>query len=482
MLLLGYAAGVPLMVVLATSGFWLREIGVSRTAIGFLVWASMPWALKFAWSPLVDGLKLPWLTRIFGQRRSYILLCQVGIIGGIGGIALLDPSATYDAAGNALSTAAREAGLTAINAGVMPLVGGLMNVAGSPPDSSILWIIAFLLAWTAFCSATQDIALDAYRIEAAPDEFQGAMAATYQYGYRIAIIMAGAGALFIADGYDWATAYYVLAASMLIGVITTLLVREPLSEAERRVLRDSAIGENAKVNLKGESLAKAIGLWVYVYVFKPIAEFFQRNGWMALVILALISTFRLSDLTLGAMANPFYVDIGFTKTEVGGIAKGFGVIMTIIGVTIGGLMISVIGIMRMLLVSAFLLTITNLLFAIMAVVGSEIWMLMITISADNIAAGISGTVFIAYLSSLTNRTFTATQYALFTSLMSLFGKFVAGWSGVVVDATDYVFFFIYASTLGIPSVLLIVFVMIRGKEGMPGYGTKQKPDAALAAA
>lgn len=480
MLLLGYAAGVPLMVVLATSGFWLREIGVSRTAIGFLVWASMPWALKFAWSPLVDGLKLPLLTRVFGQRRSYMLLCQFGIIGGIGGIALLDPAAAIDAGGNATSTAAREAGLTALNAGVLPLIGGLMNVGASPPDGSVLWIIAFLLAWTAFCSATQDIALDAYRIEAAPDEFQGAMAATYQYGYRIAIIVAGAGALFIADGYDWATAYYVLAASMSIGVITTLLVREPLSDQERRALRDSTLGsDDARLNLKGEGVAKAIALWVFIYVVKPIAEFFQRNGWMALVILALISTFRLSDLTLGAMANPFYVDIGFTKSEVASIAKFFGVIMTIVGVTIGGLMVSVIGIMRMLLVSAFLLTVTNLLFAIMAVVGSEIWMLMITISADNIAAGISGTVFIAYLSSLTNRTFTATQYALFTSLMSLFGKFVAGWSGVVVDATDYVFFFIYASTLGIPSILLILFVMFRGKEGMPGYGMKPKPEVAL---
>ena len=197
---------------------------------------------------------------------------------------------------------------------------------------------------------------------------------------------------------------------------------------------------------------------------------------MALIVLALIGTFRLSDFTLGVMANPFYVDIGFTKIEIANIAKGFGMIMTLVGVGLGGVLVFRFGIMAMLLVSAVLLTVTNLLFAVLAMVGSEIWMLAITISGDNVAAGISGTVFIAYLSSLTNRSYTATQYALFTSIMSLLGKLVAGFSGVVVAATDWVTYFIYASALGIPSIVLISAIMIRGKEGTPGYHLGAAPD------
>ena len=470
MLFLGYSAGVPLMMVLATSGFWLREIGVTRTSIGFLVWASFPWALKIFWAPLVDRMPLPGLTRILGQRRSYILVCQLGVLSGLVGVAILNPQASGEAAGSATSTVAGVRGLSAFGAGVFPVAGGLTNAVILPPESNVVLLMGFLLFVVAFFSATQDIAIDAFRIESAPSDLQGVMAAAYQYGYRIAILAAGAGALYIAAASDWATAYMALGLSMAIGVVTVLVVREPPHVVDPAVkARESALAERiaAAGGLGGRF--KRITAWFSGAVISPFAEFFARNGWMALVIFALIGSFRLSDLTLGAMANPFYVDIGFTKYEVANIAKGFGVFMTILGVAIGGLLIVRVGIMPMLLVSAFLLTVTNLLFALMAIVGSETWMLAVTISADNLAAGISGSVFIAYLSSLTNRAYTATQYALFTSLMSLFGKFVAGFSGVVVDAIGWVNFFIYASALGIPSVLLIIFIMIRGKEGTPDY-------------
>jgi PAT family beta-lactamase induction signal transducer AmpG len=477
MFFLGYAAGVPLMIVLATTGFWLREIGVSRTSIGFLIWASLPWALKIFWAPLVDRMPLPLLTRALGQRRSYIFLMQLGIVAGLAGIALLNPEGTYNAGGNAVSTAARIAGLTAHGADVLPVIGGLMNVGATPPPSDVVVAMALLLLLTAFCSATQDIALDAFRIESAPDELQGVMAAAYQYGYRIAILAAGAGALYIAAAADWPTAYLAMAASMAIGIVTILVVREPPhaprpSHSAEVDLADRIAGRGRIGGAFGR-----IAVWFSETVVSPFAEFFMRNGWMALVIFALIGSFRLSDLTLGAMANPFYVDIGFTKAEVASIAKGFGVVMTIVGVAIGGTMVVRFGIMRMLFLSAVAMTIANLLFALMAVVGNETWMLAITISADNLSGGMSGSVFIAYLSALTNRTYTATQYALFTSLMSLFGKFVAGFSGVVVDATNYVTFFIYASFLGVPSILLILFIGLRGREGTPGY----QPDAVPAA-
>jgi len=470
MLFLGYSAGVPLMMVLATSGFWLREIGVSRTSIGFLVWASLPWALKIFWAPLVDRMPLPLLTRWLGQRRSYVLLTQFGIAGGLIGISTLNPQAVFDAAGNATSTAARVDGLTAFGAGVVPLIGGLMNVGPTPPAIDVVVTMGLLLFLVSFFSATQDIAIDAFRIESAPSDLQGVMAAAYQYGYRIAILVAGAGALYLAAAFAWSTAYLLLGLSMVIGMSTILLVREPdhpVSAETKAQETELAARVAAAGHLQG-FFARAAA-WISSAVVSPFTEFFKRNGWMALVIFLLIGSFRLSDLTLGAMANPFYVDIGFSKVEVASIAKGFGVVMTIIGVAVGAACIVRFGIMAMLLISALLLTVTNLLFAAMAVVGSEIWMLTITISADNLAAGISGSVFIAYLSSLTNRAYTATQYALFTSLMSLFGKFVAGWSGVVVDAVGWVTFFIYASALGIPSILLVLFIMMRGKEGMPDY-------------
>jgi MFS transporter, PAT family, beta-lactamase induction signal transducer AmpG len=468
--LLGYAAGVPLMIVLSTSGFWLREIGVSRTAIGFLVWASFPWALKVFWSPLVDRMPLPWLTPALGKRRSYILLSQFGVICGLVGIAILNPQATFDSGGNATSTAARMAGLTADAEGVWPVLGGLMNVGLTPPETDVIIMMALLMFFVAFASATQDIAVDAFRIESAPERLLGPMAAAYQYGYRVAVLVAGAGALYIADFWDYATAYLVMAATMIIGIITILFATEPVHKVSKDVRdREAALAAQFATAGHLHGRFKRATQWGSAAVASPLVDFFARNGWMALAILALIGMFRLSDLTLGAMANPFYVDMGFSKSEVASIAKGFGLVMTLFGVGIGGTMIVRFGIMPMLLISAILLTITNLLFAVMAIVGHELWMLAITISADNLAGGMSGSVFIAYLSALTNRAYTATQYALFTSLMSLFGKFLAGFSGVVVDATDYVAFFIYASILGIPSILLIIFIRIRGREGMPGY-------------
>ena len=427
MLFLGFSAGLPLLLILATLSFWLREIGISRTEIGFFSWVGLAYALKFLWAPMVDRLRLPVLTGLLGQRRSWMLLAQIGIIGGILGIAFTDPRTDL-----------------------------LMTV-----------VFATLVA---FSSATQDISIDAFRIESAPDEQQGYLAAAYQYGYRVSILLAQAGALYMAAIHSWHFAFLVLAGSMGIGVLTVLLVREPVRAIDTETkARERAIVEEVTRRGHLHGFSKKIAAWFSGAVVGPIVDFFSRNGWMALVIVALIGTFRLSDFTLGVMANPFYVDIGFSKIEVANIAKGFGLIMTLIGVGLGGVMVFRFGIMAMLLVSAILLTVTNLLFAVMAMVGPEIWMLAITISADNVAAGISGTVFIAYLSSLTNRAYTATQYALFTSIMSLLGKLVAGFSGVVVDATDWVTFFFYASALGIPSILLITVITIRGKEGTPGY-------------
>ncbi len=451
MLFLGYAAGVPLVIVLSTTGLWLREIGVSFTTIGFFVWASFPWALKVLWAPLVDRLPLPVLTAWLGKRRSYMFLSQVSIACCMIGIARLDPQ-----------------GATAHSAGVMPVAGGMLNWLVLPPSSEVVLTMALLTFLIAVASATQDIAIDAFRIESAPDNRQGVMAAAYQYGYRIAMFVAGAVTLYLAYFLDWATAYALIGLSMVIGMITVLLVREPPHDAiEKEREHEAALAERVAAAGHLHGRMKLLAAWFSSAVISPFAEFFRRNGWMAIIVLALIGSFRLSDITLGVIALPFYGEIGFSKLEIANIGKTYGLIVTLVGIALGGILVVRFGIMRMLLVSAVLLTVTNLLFAALAIVGPELWMLAVTISADNLAGGISGTVFIAYLSALTNRAYTATQYALFTSIMSLFGKFLAGFSGVVVDATDFVTFFIYASTLGIPSILLILFVRMRGREGMP---------------
>ena len=420
MLFLGFSAGLPILLVLGTLSFWLREAGIDRTTIGYLSWIGLAYGFKWAWSPLVDRLRLPLLTRTFGRRRGWLLLAQAGIIGGLVGMALTDPARDLNR-------------------------------------------IAQFAVLVAFASATQDIALDAYRIEAVKVEWQAAMAATYQTGYRLAMIVASAGVLWIAAGVDpseatyeqapWQFAYLVMAGIMLVGVITTLIVSEPDVPAEAEPDR-----------LLGGGVAGALH-WFVNAVIKPFADFFARYGWHALVLLALIGTYRISDVVMGIMSNPFYVDMGYTKDEVATVSKVYGVIMTIVGAWIGGVMSLRFGILRILMLGAILSSATNLLFAWLAGLGHDVGALIITVSADNLAAGIASAAFIAYLSGLVNRAYSATQYALYSSIMLLLPKFIAGYSGVAVDAWGYAAFFNATALLGAP-VLVLVWLAGRVEKAM----------------
>ena len=304
-----------------------------------------------------------------------------------------------------------------------------------------------MLVVVAFGSATQDIAIDAYRIEAVALSRQGAMAAAYQTGYRIGILAAGAGALVIAEWLDWATAYQAMAALMGIGVVTVLLIAEPDTPPEA-------------ISSPSASFAE----WFTNAVVGPFVDFFQRNGRTALLLLAFISCYRISDMVLGVMANPFYIDIGFSLSEIAAVTKVFGVLVTLFGAAVGGLAVARYGLNGPLVFGAVLLAATNLFFAGMALYGPELWFLVLTISADNLAAGFTGTVFIAYLSGLTNVAYTATQYALFSSLMTLPGKLISAASGAIVEAVDWFTFFLYASAMGLPAVLLAVIVTRRARE------------------
>jgi MFS transporter, PAT family, beta-lactamase induction signal transducer AmpG len=411
MLALGFSAGLPLLLVLGTMSFWMREAGIDRTTIGFFSWVGLVYAFKWAWAPLVDRVPIPLLTRRLGRRRSWLLVAQLLVIAGLCGMALNDP-----------------------------------KLALQP----VIWCALL----TAFGSATQDIALDAFRIESADTNRQAALAATYQTGYRLAMIWAGAGVLWIAAraevagvGYQhaaWQIAYLVMAASMSIGVLTVLFSPEPIP----RVLPPS---KNAVE-------------WLRSALIEPFADFLRRYRWEAALILVLIAVYRISDVVMGIMANPFYVDMGYTKDEVAYVSKIYGVIMTLAGAFVGGILSMRFGVIRVLMLGAILSAATNLLFAWLGTHGHDVTALVLVISADNLSSGIASAAFIAYMSSLTNINYSATQYALFSSMMLLLPKFLAGYSGKYVDAFGYSNFFTATALLGVP-VLLLIWLAPKVREG-----------------
>jgi len=426
MLFLGFSAGLPFPMVFSTLSAWLRDYGVDRATIGFFAWVGLMYSVKVLWAPFVDRLAIPLLGRLLGQRRSWMVVAQLGVLAGLAALSGLDPSADIGA-------------------------------------------VAFLALLVAFSSATQDITIDAYRIEAVEASRQGAMAASYNLGYRAAVLVGGAGALYLADFYDWRIAYQGMAAFMAVGILTALVIREP--EHRRGGEADAIEAEIAGVLNRGGSGAFArVADWIGGAVVAPFVEFFRRNGRFAMVLLALILTFNISDRVLGIMANPFYLDLGFTKSQIASVAKIFGFLMAIVGAGLGGVLVARWGTLPTMLFAAIMLAATNLMFVLLALSGPDIRILVFTISGDNLSMGLAGVAFIAYLSSLTNQAYTATQYALFSSLMSVVGKFISGWSGVVVEAWGYSMFFVYAAATGVPAILLILYIMRRQR-------TRQTPPA-----
>ncbi|MDH5857900.1 AmpG family muropeptide MFS transporter [Lampropedia aestuarii] len=426
MLFLGFSAGLPLMLVLGTLSFRLREAGIERSTIGFLSWVALAYGVKFLWAPLVDQLRIPLLTRWLGRRRSWLLLAQTTI------------------------------------------VIGLVGMAWTDPRSHLTAMVVFALM-AAFGSATQDIALDAYRIETGDTNRQAAMAAMYQSGYRIAMIWAGAGALWLAargevagiEGYQqvaWSFSYLIMALTMGVGILTVLVSPEPPRPYSPPM--------------------PSIGKWLETAVIAPFADFFRRYRYQAVMILALIAVYRISDIVMGVMANPFYVDMNYTKDQIALVTKVYGVVMTLLGAFIGGWVAMRVGVMRILMLGAVLSAATNLLFAWLSTLPPEMacsrelaehsaWLsllgknflgLVAVVSADNLAGGLASSAFIAYLSSLTNIQYSATQYALFSSMMMLLPKWIGGFSGLAVDAIGYTQFFIATACLGLPVLVLIACV------------------------
>ena len=329
MVFLGFSAGLPFLLVFNTLSAWLAEEDVSRVTIGFASWIGTTYSIKFLWAPVLDHFSVPFLTAALGKRRSWMLLGQIGIVLGLFGISFLTPA------------------------------------------QDLFWIILLAL-FVAFSSATQDVVIDAYRIEAVSRDLQGAMSASYIFGYRVALLAAGAGALYLADFFAWSTAYLVMAALGGVGILTTLLIREPEASLHQRNVMQEAEVVSFLDRLEETDIAPKLRpaiAWLYGAVVRPFIDFFRRYGWLALIILVFIGCYRLSDITMGVMANPFYIDIGFSKSDIASISKVFGFFAGLAGAFIGGVLVVRYGILRPLLLGATLVALTNLLFVLLAQTG-----------------------------------------------------------------------------------------------------------------
>ena len=466
MLLLGFSSGLPILLVFSTLSVWLVKAGVNRSTITMFSWAALAYSFKFIWSPIIDNLRLPFSS--YGHRKSWLLFSQLMIIFSLIFISYTDPAKTL----------------------ILTAIGSVL---------------------VAFSSASQDIIIDAYRIESAPQNMQGALSSMYIAGYRIAMLVAGAGSLLLAShlGVDiynsdvWKTVYLTMAFLMVIGVLTTIYSpepnikrkisllsfndqlrflitfvlaivififiysfldnpftnRDPLEKFLYALMRISFcfIGSGILIYLliKNNFVKKKAATIAY---FKPVSNFIERYGKIALLILLLIGLYRIADIVMGVVANIFYLDKGYNVREIATYSKFFGVFATIVGGIIGGYSAIKIGTLRALFIGALIAAASNLLFAWLAVSEPNIDILITVITADNISSGFAGAAFVIYLSGLTSIKFTATQYALFSSIMLFLPKLIAGYSGGWVDLIGYQNFFILTAILGVPVLFLIIWI------------------------
>ncbi len=421
-LVLGFASGLPLALSFATLSAWLALEGVERTAIGLFALAGLPYALKFLWAPLIDGLRLPWLSRRLGRRRGWLLFSQCLLALAILGLGLSDP-------GKAI-------GVTAV-----------------------------LALTVAFLSATQDIVIDAYRVEILETREQGAGAAAVQLGYRGGMLVSGAGALFLADAFGWAVAYGAMALALGIGMAATLLAREPVAEPA------PAQGAGGPPVAGHGGRVGGFRDWIGAHVVAPFADFARRPGWLAVVLF--IVFYKFGDAIAGVMANPFFIDLGFTLSEIAAVTKLFGTAATLTGVVIGGLVVARYGVLPALMGCGILQMISNLMFVLQALVGADLALLTVTIGIENLSGGMGTAAFVAYLSALCQRAFTATQYALFSSLAAVGRTVLSSGGGWLADQLDWVLFFLASTACAIPGLLLLAWLMRRpDRSGLPDEITK----------
>ena len=462
---LGFSAGLPIMLVFSTLSVWLVKAGVERSTVTLFSWAGFAYSFKFLWSPIVDKFQIPLLHKI-GHRKSWLLITQILIFFSI------------------------------------------ILTSYSDPQNNLKFM-AFAIVLIAFFSATQDIVIDAFRIESAPEKKQGPLASMYLAGYRIAMIVSGAGSLWLAsimsdENYQnevWKNVYQIIGFFMIIGFISTALCKEPTNNKVKKINYKNQLKFTFSTILSiliffvfflnipevkilnhfynffynifkiifsfGVALISLLILEKINFLPKkqsreifinPIIDFFKRYKKIALMILLLIGLYRIADVVMGVMANIFYLEKGYEIKDIATFSKFFGLIATILGGILGGTFAMKFGTYKSLLIGAITAALTNVLFAILAIIEKNLFYLATIIIADNLASGFAGAAFVVYLSSLTSIKFTATQYALFTSLMLFIPKLIAGYAGGIVDVIDYPSFFIFTAVLGFPVIFLIIFL------------------------
>jgi len=399
-LFLEIISGLPLALTASTLSVWLTESGVSLASIGLFAAVGVPYSLKFLWSPVVDGFSIPILTKLLGKRRAWIVFSQVF------------------------------------------LMASLIALGFSNPAENA-WLVALFALLVAISSATQDIVTDAYRLEILRDEEQGAGAAIAILGYRLGMIVSGAGALYLATYFGWQNTYIIMAAIVPIAWVALWVGGEPAPDfsGQRSVLRE----EN----------------WIHAHIIVPFTDFMQRDGWI--LILLFILLYRVGDAFMGAMTNPFLIQIGFTKAEIATVVKLYGVIATILGSLIGGALVARIGVMRSLFICGVFHALTNLMFVAQAKIGADTGFLAVSISLENISGGMATTAFIAFISNLVNKQFTATQYALLSSISAVGRTTIAAPAGYVAEILGWEGFFMFSVFLAAPALIVLLFFQRRNE-------------------
>lgn len=411
---LGFASGLPRLLVYSTLSFWLLDKGSSIKLVGFFALVSIPYTIKFLWAPILDRLKLPVLNAALGQRRAWMLVTQLGVI------------------------------------------AGLLLMASADPEAAP-WLMALFALMVSFFSASQDVVVDAYRVEILSDEEQGAGVAVAVFGYRVAMLVAGAGALLMATWLgSWPVVYGSMAALMLFGVASTLLGGRPLGESAREQQRAlMGFGAQLKDAIVG-----------------PLRDFTRRQGW--LMILSFIMLFKLGDSLASTMLNPFLIDLGFDKIQIASIAKTYGFAASMLGIFLGGWFVRSLSMVRVLWLAAFMQMFSNLVFLLQAHAGAHILALIATISVENVCGGIGTAAFVAYLSKLCHRNYTATQYALLTALSSLINTLLSSLTGIAAEALGWSGYFLMTMAAAAPGLVVLYFLIQRVGLGEDGSVDPQR--------
>ena len=457
---LGFSSGLPILLVFSTLTVWLTEVGVQKSTVGTFALVSTPYSFKFLWAPLIDQIRLPVLEKKLGRRRSWMLVSQILLMGAIAALGLTQPY-----------------GLT------VGLGEWTMHASTSVAVTAVIAVVVAAL------SATQDIVLDAYRVERLERDEQAAGSAVFVFGYRMGMLVAGAGALFLAEYFQagvfgglasalqldhifrgaaalvamvglelspWGLTYLMMALCMLPGLLGTVLGREPTR------------GSDAPQDQQTRTGFHPLTLFLRL-VWNPLATFVRSrsaNGLgIAVGVLAFVFLFKLSDALAAVLRNPFLVEIGFSKSEIASIAQTYGMIASIVGALLGGYLVKMIGLTRGLWLSLLLMIGSNLLFAQQAALGADAGFLVLTITIENLTGGFGTAAFVAYLSLLCDVRHTATQYALLTSLSSVGRTIIGSSTGFVAERVGWEQFFILTAVAGAPAILVLAVLHRWGPQG-----------------